>query len=333
MTLNEFFESLLGRINLKIDDNERKLIQEKQNALREKLREKLPLKDDFLTGSYARETIIKPKDDEEEFDVDFFIAFDNEDYGDKELSELHDLTANALKEIKDENKDLGVTEIDEKQRRSIGIRFGSNFQIDVVPAIEIEKDKLYKIFDKRTLKPVKSNPKLHGKLLTEANEKTGGKLVPVVKMLKAWKREKCDYVKSFHVELLAVKILGNGKMDSFSSGLGTFFAKASEYLKESCLKDPANSEMCVDGYLDDDGTRGALLTLLATENDLATRALELEKAGKEDAVKEWQKVFPDDGLETAEAVKSGGFYPGGGGVFVKKSFDDGRISSPRSWGE
>ena len=292
MTLAEFFELLLGRINLKIGDMERKLIQEKQNALREKLRGKLPLKDDFLTGSYARDTIIKPKDGGEEFDVDFFIAFDNEDYGTKELSELHDLTVKVLEKIKEENPTLGITKIDDSQRRSIGVQFGSNFQIDVVPAIEIEKDKLYKIFDKRTLKPVNSNPKLHGKLLSEANERSGGKLVPIIKMLKAWKREKCDYVKSFHIELLAVKILGASKIDSYSNGLGVFFVKASEYLEEACLKDPANDQMCVDSYLDDEGTRSKLLSLIVSENNLVIRALESEKANKEgDAVEKWQEVF------------------------------------------
>lgn len=334
MTINEFFETLLGRVNLRIDDKEREFIQKKQNGLRERLREKLPLKDDFLTGSYARHTIIKPKEEGEKFDVDVFVAFDNEDYGTKELSELHDLVAKALSEIKEEDAELAISELDNNQRRSIGVKFGNSFQIDVVPAIEIEKDKLYKIFDKTTLKPVNSNPKLHGKLLTEANKRTGDKLVPIVKMLKFWKREKCDYVKSFHIELLAVKVLGDGSIESYSKSLATFFTKASEYLQDACLKDPANQTAYIDTYLDDDGTRVQLLELISVESKTANRALELEKADEEDAVQEWRKIFRDDDLETAEAIRSGGFYASGAGVLIKKDrSNDGRIDSPKSWRE
>ena len=151
MTTKEYFENLLDKLNLKIGDEEREIIKQKHNALREELREKLNLQDDFLTGSYKRNTLIKPKDESEKFDVDIFIAFSNDDYGETELSDLRDLVINALNNIKENNTKLGITIINTEQRRSIGVEFGSNFQIDIVPAIEIEKDKLYKIFDKRTL--------------------------------------------------------------------------------------------------------------------------------------------------------------------------------------
>ena len=77
----------------------------------------------------------------------------------------------------------GINNVNNTQRRSVCVEFGSNFSVDVVPSIQIEKDKLYKIFDQRTLRPVKSNPKLHAQLLTEANDRTNGKLVPIIKIL------------------------------------------------------------------------------------------------------------------------------------------------------
>jgi hypothetical protein len=332
MTTTEFFEDLLDRINLKIDDKERDFIEEKQNALRDALREKLPLKDDFLTGSYKRHTIIKPLKDGEKFDVDVFLAFDNEEYGERELADLRKMVADALVEIKAENTKLGITDINDTQRRSVCVQFGNNFQIDVVPAIEVEKDVRYKIFDNQTLKAVKSNPKLHAQLLSEANDRTGGKLVPTIKMLKSWKRDKCDYMKSFHLELLAVDILGGKEIPSYPESVAKFFAEAKLKLKESCLKDPANSEYFIDAYLDDDGTRQKLLDLVVAESEAANDALEMEK--DEDAVGRWKDIFENSDLETAEAIRSGGFYPGSGGVRVgANNSNDGRISSPRSWGE
>ncbi len=333
MTINEYFDQLLERVNLKIDDEGREMIEKKQNALREALRAKLSLKDDFLTGSYRRHTIIKPKDGGK-FDVDIFVAFDKEEYGEKELAELRTLVANALQKIKEENSELGISNVNDTQRRSVCVEFGNNFRIDVVPAIEIEKDKMYKIFDRRTLKAVKSNPKLHASLLSEANDRTGGKLVPIIKILKGWKRVKCDYVKSFHIEMLAREILGGGEIKSYAEGVAKFFKDAGAKLQKASLKDPANNEHYIDAYLDDDGKRQEILGLVAVEAETATRAMEIAESGKGDPVKEWQQVFEDDEASVAEAIKSGSFSLGAGGVQVGGITSHATtINSPKSWGE
>jgi len=335
MTTKEYFESLLEKISLKLGDDERNLIEEKQSALRERLREKLSLQDDFLTGSYKRHTIIKPKNDGEKFDVDLFIAFDKEEYGESKLADLRQEVIDALHEIESEDTELGITAINEDQRRSIGVEFGNNFQIDVVPAVQIEKDELYKIFDRRTLEAVESNPKLHGKLLSEANESTEGLLVPLIKILKAWKREKCDYVKSFHIELMAVKIFTGTTIERIPKGLFTFFESAEAHFSEACLKDPANSEMLIDEYLDKDGTREQICALVEAEKAVAKTAVDAEENGKnDDAIKEWEKIFADSEAETAKAVREGSFYARAGGAVIKTNtsqHDTDRINSPRSW--
>lgn len=307
MSVEEYFKDVLDEISIKLDDKERELIQKKHNILREKLNEYLDIRDDFLTGSYARATLIKPKNSDDKFDVDVFVAFSNDDYGEKELEELREVTIKALKDIKDKYPELGITAINENQRRSVGLEFGSNFQIDVVPSIELEKDVNYKIFDKISLKPVKSNPKLHNEKLKEANEKSSSgtikKLVPIIKILKSWKREKCDYLKSFHLEMLAIKILGNTSIQSFSQGIGKFFSNIEKYTQEACLKDPANEENIIDEYLDEDDNRNQLLLLIEKEKRIAERALELEKEEEEEkAIKEWIKIFGGTGVYKGKSV-------------------------------
>jgi len=305
MTINEYFENLLDRVNLKIEDSEREFIEKKQNGLREALRAKLDLKDDFLTGSYRRHTIIKPKKEDEKFDVDVFVAFDKEKYDEKELAELRELVTSALSEIKGEKPELGITSVNDTQRRSVCVEFGNNFSIDIVPSIQIEKDKLYKIFDQRTLKPVKSNPKLHAQLLTEANDRTSGKLVPIIKMLKSWKREKCDYMKSFHLEFLTAELIGGGEISSYAEGIARFFSEAGTKLQQACLADPANNEYYIDAYLDEDRTRSEILTLVANEKEVAAEATSLENNGDGDAaVSEWKKIFESD-----DGKKVGGDRP------------------------
>ncbi|MEK7078682.1 MAG: cyclic GMP-AMP synthase DncV-like nucleotidyltransferase [Patescibacteria group bacterium] len=304
MTINEYFENLFDRVNIKIEDSEREFIEKKQNGLREALRVKLDLKDDFLTGSYRRHTIIKPKKEGEKFDVDVFVAFDKEKYDEKELAELHKLVTSALNNIKSEKPELGITNVNNTQRRSVCVEFGSNFSVDVVPSIQIEKDKLYKIFDQRTLRPVKSNPKLHAQLLTEANDRTNGKLVPIIKILKSWKREKCDYMKSFHLELLTAELVGGREISSYVEGIAKFFSEADTKLQQACLTDPANNEHCIDAYLDEDRTRNKILTLVTNEKEISDEAISLENNGDDDAaVREWKKIFESDDSEKVDGVR------------------------------
>lgn len=293
MTTEEFFKALAGRLELTQSEKDR--ISKKHNWLREKLCEKLSVEDDFLTGSYVRDTMIRPKDDEK-FDVDFFLAFNKKDYGESELEDLLKIVKAALDEIKSGDSD--IEGIDDKQRRSIGVIYKDNFQIDVVPAVQIEKDKLYKIFDKRTQVAVNSNPKLHGKNLTDANDTTASnsvkRLVPIVKILKSWKRAKCDYLKSFHLELLAIEALKGEEIISYSAGIAKFFNSVNF---QSSLTDPANAENVIDTYLDEDGTRNKLVSLITAERKIANEAIELEDSGDDDgAVAKWKKIFErDDG--------------------------------------
>ncbi|TRZ50848.1 MAG: nucleotidyltransferase [Dehalococcoidia bacterium] len=305
MTTEEFFKTLASKIELTQSEADR--IAKKHNWLRDKLRGKLSVEDDFLTGSYARNTMIRPKDNEK-FDVDFFLAFNKKDYGESELADLLKTVKVALDEIKSEDSD--IEKIDDKQRRSIGVIYKDNFQIDVVPAVQIEKDRLYKIFDKRTQAAVNSNPKLHGKNLTDANDATAlgsvKRLVPIVKMLKSWKQAKCDYLKSFHLELLVVETLKSDEITSFSAGLAKFFNNMD---LQSSLTDPANPENVIDAYLDEDGTRDDLVSLIATEKEIANEAIRFEKNGDDDgAIAKWKKIF-----EKSDGDKSGSynFQPSG----------------------
>lgn len=303
MSPEDYFNELLTNLNLTSQEIDQ--ISKKHLSLRERLRELLPITDDFLTGSYPRNTIIRPIG-QDKFDVDFFLVFSNDMFGAYELPKLLEVVKIALEKIRDEDGDIVNIK---QQNRSIGIEYRGNFQIDVVPAIEIEKDSLYKIFDKRTRQPIESNPLLHGKHLSEVNKNTEcnsvRRLVPIIKLLKSWKREKCDYVKSFHLELLAVEILQENSIASFSSGIARIFSSGMYYLQDVSLVDPANTENLIDEYLDKDGVRGQLLELIAKEKELAEYALILEEIGEnEKAVNEWKKIFcsGDDSKNAATSL-------------------------------
>lgn len=302
MTPEEYLSGFASKLNLTYAEREQ--ISQKHNTLRENLREKLSVEDDFLTGSYPRHTIIRSEGNEK-FDVDFFLAFSNDDFGDYELHKLLEIVKHVLEEIQQDDPDIiGISE----QNRSIAVEYDDGFQIDVVPAIEIKKDELYRIFDKRTRQPIESNPKLHGNNLSESNEATEygsiKRLVPIIKLLKSWKRDKCDYVKSFHLELLIIDILKDEPIETYSSGLNKFFSLAGNYLHKATLVDPANEENVIDEYLDEDGTRQELIDLVDRERNIAELAYLYESEGDDNsAIREWKKVFEGNEGERGRQVE------------------------------
>src|SRR3989344_1787980 len=285
MTPQEQFDKYLAdHLNLTKKDIEKIQVH---IELREKLETKLEFKgkdDDetysFLTGSYSRNTAIRPPKD-----VDFFIVLNDKKYGDLKPSELLNFLEKTLKEIL---PDITIFQ----QTHSVTIEYDEEFSIDVIPAFEINSE-LYKIphVSENSDSWLESNPKIHGEKLTEANDTTNGLLVPLVKLLKAWKRDKCSYVKSFHLELLAIEIINNSDIESYTEGINLFFDNASNYLENSCIVDPANSDNLVDDYLAND-ERENLKYLIKTEAVIAQNAVNLENDGKtEESIKEWDKIF------------------------------------------
>ncbi len=285
MTTQEQFDKYLSDyLNLSKEDIKKVQVH---IELREKLETKLEFKGkdndetySFLTGSYSRDTAIRPPKD-----IDFFIVLNEKKYGDLKPSELLNLLEKTLKEIL---PDITIFQ----QTHSVTIEYDEEFSIDVIPAFEINSE-LYKIpyVSENSDSWLESNPKIHGEKLTEANDTVNGLLVPLVKLLKAWKRDKCSYVKSFHLELLAMEIINNSDIESYANGINLFFDSTSNYLENSCIVDPANSDNFVDDYLTDD-ERGNLKYLINAEATIAQNAVNLENNGKTDeALKEWNKIF------------------------------------------
>jgi len=137
MTPQEQFDKYLAdHLNLTKKDIEKVQVH---IELREKLETKLEFKGkdndetySFLTGSYSRNTAIRPPKD-----VDFFIVLNDKKYGDLKPSELLNLLEKTLKEI------LPDTTIFQ-QTHSVTIEYDEEFSIDVIPAFETNSE-LYKI--------------------------------------------------------------------------------------------------------------------------------------------------------------------------------------------
>ena len=256
----------------------------------------------FLTGSYRRHTMIRPPKD-----VDLFLVLDSGEYQDEELDQLITPTAliqklkSTLEKIFEDDEDIEIKE----QRHSVTVIYSETFSIDVIPAFETDDKDAYMIPDVEDGDSgiyIVSNPKVHFEYINQVNEDTAvnskKRFKKVARLIKFVKRqrfnEKPTKIRSFHFELLAAKILGDGKINSYSEGLNKFFSVASEYLDDPVIKDPANEENMVDDYLAEmsSETKQLIKDELDSLYEITSAAVQLEKDGNDQgAIAEWKKVF------------------------------------------
>jgi len=278
-------------------------------TLRKELRERLFLMEEvesdggddiysFLTGSYKRGTQIRPPKDAE-----FFNVFKADSYKDFTPSEMLNILYAALVDIYPEKEKNGQIIV---QTHSINVQFEDGFGIDVIPAFE--DGELYRI--PHVPEPGEgdeswliSNPKIHEEVVRELNKKTGGMFVPLVRLIKAWRRDKCKPIdldiKSFLLEILAAKIFENTAISSYSQGLATFFSEASNYLNEPCIKDPANKKNYIDDYLTNED-REQFKALVEHEAEIIRQAMEKENdSDHQQSLNLWQSVFTDSDFAEA----------------------------------
>ncbi len=325
MTIEEFFDNYLSqKINLvKLCDGECKgsedgcdycLIMGTYKDLVEKLKEEMKVlaTDDeenlpsyFLTGSYRRNTMIRPPKD-----VDLFLVLDSQEYRGEDLDDLItpvdliEKLKTALEKIYEGQNNIEV----KSQRHSVTVKYTDNFSIDVIPAFETEDETAYKIPDAEEGKEDKyitSNPKTHYEYINKVNDDTefSGKkrFKKIARLIKYIKRKEFNSepikLRSFHLELLAAKILEGEKITSYSDGLHKFFQKAGSLLDKASIIDPANPDNKVDDYIEDwdDWTRETIKGKLQSIHETITNAVEQESNGNiEESLSYWRTIFNEE---------------------------------------
>lgn len=321
MTVEEFFDNFLtsevnlnkicdGKCNGLNPDCDICLVTSTYKVLVESLKKDLkilPTEDEqnkpsyFLTGSYRRHTMIRPPKD-----VDLFLVLDSGEYQDEELDKLISPWAliQKLKSTLEEIFDDDVIEIKE-QRHSVTVIYSKTFSIDVIPAFETDDKEAYMIPDVEDGDDgtyILSNPKIHIEHINEVNERTAvnskKRFKRAARLLKFVKRDRFNEepvkVRSFHFELLAAKILGDSKINSYAEALNKFFSVASRYFNEPSVEDPANEENMVDDYLDEMSPE--IKQLIRNELDgiyeITKTAVQLEQLGQDQsAITAWKKIF------------------------------------------
>lgn len=177
----------------------------------------------YLSGSYARNTALRPRQSNGTVrrpDVDIIVITNHME---------SDLPSNVIGTLRKVVRSLGYTEV-EANRRSICVSLGS-VEMDVVPVIHDPwEDNGWLIADKSEERWLKTNPMGHNLWASGVNKKANGYFVPLVKLVKWWRRENLPHLrrpKGFILETLVAK-----HMDYKETSYEELFAKFLESVRD-----------------------------------------------------------------------------------------------------
>lgn len=286
LTVGEAFDKFKSR--LEITEREEKSASRRHNDIRQALVDALgtdAVADHFLTGAYRRETKTKPLRD-----VDIMIVLADASAHERDPAEALETVRAVLAPIYGE--DRVVVDV-----RAVRVEFdvatsgGTSDEVvsfDVVPAVASGDD--YLIPDEALGTWIRTNPKTHAKLATDANAELGGHWKPLVKMAKKWNDHAGKPVAtSFLLEVMALELVRGPWGGSWPMELRAFFASAAARTREA-WPDPAGVGPDV-ADADEPAAVSAAAALREAEA-ACTEAMRLERAGRTgEALDVWQRLF------------------------------------------
>ncbi len=227
MTIQQAFEQFLQALEL--TDSEGKEASRQHSYLREQLQGRLDVVDNFLSGSYARKTAVRPLND-----IDVFLVL-----APTSTLDLNSAPDGVLKAIRDVLAAIYPSKTPTIQARSVNIEFsGTGIAYDVVPAFsDPDSGEVYWIPDREQPKWIRTNPRIHRELSVQANEAAGKMLKPLLKAVKHANHVNGKTARSFHLEVLTWSIL-TSKPNNYIEGLETLVFGLREQILAPC-PDPA----------------------------------------------------------------------------------------------
>ncbi len=245
-------------------------------------------KNTFLSGSYKRDTAIRPRSNNGETerpDVDIIVVT-NHTLTDKP-QEVVDLLYATLKK-----KYPNIR----RQARSVGIE-ASKADMDVVPIIP--HGVMYLIPDRKQERWLYTNPPKHTTWTTETNQAAGGRFKPLVKLSKWWRRENSTISKKpkgFVIECIIAEC-----MDYVETYYGELFVKTFEKIVNKyklyvdlnlvpTISDPGGSGTSVTDGITSDAFNG-FYNKVKKHAELGRKAL--NETDPEKATDLWKQIFGD----------------------------------------
>lgn len=256
----------------------------------------------FLSGSYARDTSIRPRttdDGQERPDIDIVIVtnFTRDDRPDDVLREV----ANALS-----NGGRGY-KVERVNKRSVRVET-SQAEMDIVPVFETLNE--YMIADRETDSWLFTNPPVHTSWSVQQNQLFDGRFKSLVKMFKWWRRinpTSSKRPKGFVLEVLMSRHGPHAEThygEAFARTLDNIraaYAFGTHVTQKPFIADPAVSGSDILAKVTEPQWE-AFIDKVRVYASIARRAQDAEDM--EDATMQWQRVFGNRFKPTAEAAKA-----------------------------
>ena len=237
--------------------------------------------DSFATGSISNYTAIKEHAD---LDVMVVLHWTKHINGRKPSAVLADVQSH-----------LSEFRTGRRNGQAVTLYYETWPNVDVVPVSKTTNSdgslSHYSVPDMNTERWVESRPRAHSAALTNANADFGDQFKKIIKMLKYWNRQHSTLMKSYHIEVLALKILGGRQFNSYSWDVYNFFKEAVDLTQTLLWHNGENVDDYL--YLQHD-KRQEILKRLTTARDKALDAWALTYGDRDEhkqAIEKWRQLF------------------------------------------
>lgn len=269
--VNEMFSTLLSQYNKRDNETINGYLDEIKGHLSKEIDGTVDL---LFGGSVSKHTYIDGLSD-----IDALVLLNKSELKNRSPEEVKKYFFNRLREEFPNNRikegNLAVT-----------IDFGDS-EIQLLPAIKTVSG--VKIADSTGLAWSPIRPRKFSQVLTDVNQKLGGKVVPSIKLAKAIIAElpKDRQLSGYHVESLAVEIFKEYNGPTKPREMLTYFFRQAPRYVLNPLVDRTGQSLHVDEYL---GERYSLRRQVVADS-LGRIGRRLHSANEARLVQEWKSIF------------------------------------------
>jgi hypothetical protein len=253
-------------------------------------------------GSYGRGTVIR-----RERDVDVMVVLAAKPY----VRTYQRDSRQFLYWLRDAlNNEYSNTTVSTRQV-ALCMDLGEGLGVDLIPVFDaVEADNLSLLTRRPFLKPgemgfympngrgdwQRTNPPFHDALILQSDQRLGGNLKPLVRLMKLWNENEYRRLDSFHLEMMVEQVWRKAKqMPPLPIALAQTLDKVAD-LADGHFHDPWSKGDWLDRYLDADlERRRKAVNALRDDATKAQAALAFEANGNSGAAFErWSVVFGHD---------------------------------------
>jgi|GEM_PF-918218 len=279
-TVNYSFTEFFEAINL--GDGFRDTANRRRDRIVELLGKDFEIIEAFATGSIPKSTALK------EADVDVMIVLH---YG-KHVE--GNTPREVLQRVRDSLSERDLATSARKNGQAVTLYYKTGPNVDIVPVSRSSIDETgetthYNVPNMNIGKWIKSKPKTHAKKIESISSSCGENFRKIIKMIKWWNSIHGNYLQSYHIEVLAVKVFnGKGNLDDLPWNISQFFKDARVLLNDSLWYDIGY----VDTYLSST-SRTELLSRFDTAIIKSRNAwyAKYKNNDDEEAIGIWKQIF------------------------------------------